>query len=150
MHAHTGKVCSKAFFGLNKIRQIRKFILDDATKTLVHAFVTSHVDYCNSLLYGLSQYQLNRLQRALNAVARVTCHLSKYSHITPGCSNSTGFLLPRGSDLRSCCWFTKRLKAPLHLTQLSCDTSSLRVATHCVTTINTSSWSNELNGKVCH
>ena len=83
VHAHTGKVCSKAFFGLNKIRQIRKFILDDATKTLVHAFVTSHVDYCNSLLYGLSQYQLNRLQRALNAVARVTCHLSKYSHITP-------------------------------------------------------------------
>ena len=40
------KVCSKAFFGLYKIRQIWKFLSDDATKALVHAFVTSHVDYC--------------------------------------------------------------------------------------------------------
>ena len=43
MDAHVGKVCSKAFFGLYKIRQIRKFLSEDATKTLVHAFVTSHV-----------------------------------------------------------------------------------------------------------
>ena len=46
MNAHVGKVCSKAFFGLCKIREIRKFLSDDATKTLVHAFVTSYVDYC--------------------------------------------------------------------------------------------------------
>ena len=31
MDAHVGKVCSKAFFGLNKIKQIRKFLLQDAT-----------------------------------------------------------------------------------------------------------------------
>ena len=83
MDAHVGKVCSKAFFGLYKIRQIRKFLSVDATNTLVHAFVTSHVDYCNSLLYGVSQYQLSRLQRVLNAAARITCLLPRYSHITP-------------------------------------------------------------------
>ena len=83
MDAHVGKVCSKAFFGLYKIRQIRKFLSVDATNTLVHPFVTSHVDYCNSLLYGVSQYQLSRLQRVLNAAARITCLLPRYSHITP-------------------------------------------------------------------
>ena len=40
MEAHVVKNFSKAFFGLKKIRQIRKFLSEDATKTLVHAFVT--------------------------------------------------------------------------------------------------------------
>ena len=49
MNVHVGKVCSKAFRGLYNIRQIRKFLSIESTKTLVHAFVTSHLDYCNSL-----------------------------------------------------------------------------------------------------
>ena len=51
MNVHVGKVCSKAFRGLYNIRQIRKFLSMESTKTLVHAFVTSHLDYCNSLLF---------------------------------------------------------------------------------------------------
>ncbi|CAH3025492.1 unnamed protein product, partial [Porites evermanni] len=31
------------------------------TKALVHAFVTSRVDYCNSLLYGLPASHLNKI-----------------------------------------------------------------------------------------
>ena len=45
MNVHIGKVCSKAFHSLYNIRQIRKFLSDDSTKTLIHAFVTSHL-YC--------------------------------------------------------------------------------------------------------
>ena len=53
------------------------------TKLLVHAFVTSHLDYCNSLLFGLPAYQQERLQKVLNAAARVICFIPKYDHITP-------------------------------------------------------------------
>lgn len=67
MNAHTGKICSKAFFVLIKISQIRKFLSDDATKTLVHAFVTTPT--------------------------RVTCHLSRYSHITPALLQLHWFLV---------------------------------------------------------
>ena len=94
---------------------------------------------------NLTVYSVSLMQK------RASPAISQGTLLSPlRCSNSTGLLLPRGLDLRPCCWFTKRLKAPLHLTQLSYYTSSLRVVTHCVTTINTSSSSNELNGKVCH
>ena len=39
MSTHIGKVCSKAFRGFYNIRQIRKYLSEDSTKTLIHAFV---------------------------------------------------------------------------------------------------------------
>ena len=57
MNDHINKTCSKAFRGLYNIRQIRRFLSTDPTKTLVHAFVISHLDYCNSLLFGLPAYE---------------------------------------------------------------------------------------------
>ena len=83
MSTHIGKVCSKAFRGLYNIRQIRKNLSEDSTKTLIHAFVTSHLDYYNSLLYSLPQYQYDCLQKVLNAAARVTCLIPKFEHISP-------------------------------------------------------------------
>ena len=50
---------------------------------LVHAFITSRVDYCNSLLYGLPNYQLHKLQRVLNASARLVCNVPRFCHILP-------------------------------------------------------------------
>ena len=82
-NTHIRKVCSKAFRGLYNIRQIRKYMSTESTECLIHTFVTSHLDYCNSLLYKLSQYQYDRLQKVLNAAARVTCLIPKFAHITP-------------------------------------------------------------------
>ncbi len=83
MEVHVGKICSKAFRSLYNIRQIRKFLSQETTKTLVHAFVTSHLDYCNSLLFGIPQCQFQRLQRVLNAAARMICFTPRSAHITP-------------------------------------------------------------------
>ena len=82
MNKHVSKVCSKAFGALFKINKIRKFLTEETTETLIHAFVSSHLDYCNSLLYGIPQYQMNRLRRVLNAAARVTCRLPRFAHVT--------------------------------------------------------------------
>ena len=83
VNTHIRKVCSKAFGGLYNIRQIRKYLSAESTKCLIYAFVTSHLDYCNALLYKLPQYRCDRLQKVLNAVARVTCLIPKSAHITP-------------------------------------------------------------------
>ena len=55
----------------------------ETTKSLVHAFITSKVDYCNSLKYGAPKYLLLRLQRVLNCAARIVFKSNKYDHITP-------------------------------------------------------------------
>lgn len=83
MNDHIKKTCSKAFTGLYNIRQIRKFLSTDTTKILVHAFVTSHLDNCNSILFGLPPYQQDCLQKVLNAAAQVICFIPMYDHITP-------------------------------------------------------------------
>ena len=54
MNKHVSRVSSKAFGALYKINKIRKFVTEETTKTLIHAFVSSHLDYRNSLLYGIS------------------------------------------------------------------------------------------------
>ena len=83
MDIHIGNICNKAFKGLYNIRQIRKFLSNEATKILIHAFVTSHLDYCNFLFSGLPKYQLDRLQKVLNAAARVVGLVPKFNHISP-------------------------------------------------------------------
>ena len=45
--------------------------------------MTSRIDYCNSLLYGLPAYQLAKIHRVQNAAARLISNESKFCHITP-------------------------------------------------------------------
>ena len=84
MSTHISKLCSSAFFHLHNIRRIRKFLSPVETNSLVHAFVTSRVDYCNSLLYGLPASQLNKVQLVLNTAARLVFCAPRFSHITSG------------------------------------------------------------------
>ena len=83
MNDPNGKICSKAFYSLYKLRQIRKCLTDEACKTLVFALVTCHLDYCNASLHDVPQYQQQRLQRVLNAAAWLICRLPKYYNISP-------------------------------------------------------------------
>ena len=46
-------------------------------KTLVHPFVTSLVDYCNSVLASSPMTITDELQRVLNAAARLICGSGK-------------------------------------------------------------------------
>jgi len=64
------------------MRIVRKSLILEAAKTMVHAFVTSRLDYCNSILYGASAVHIRPLQNVLNAAARLILRKRKYDHIT--------------------------------------------------------------------
>ncbi len=50
---------------------------------LIHAFMTSRLDYCNGLFGGCSARLINKLQMVQNASARVLTSTRKYDHISP-------------------------------------------------------------------
>ena len=83
MHENITKTCAACYFHLRNIPSIRDSLTDEATIQLVHAFVSSRIDYCNSLLYGIPDYAIKKLQRVQNVAARVVTRSSKYSSITP-------------------------------------------------------------------
>lgn len=49
----------------------------------MHSFITTKLDYCNSILCGSEVQLLTRLQRVQNAAARVLTGTKKHEHITP-------------------------------------------------------------------
>ena len=80
--SHVNTVCQKAHNQLRNIVKIQKYLSQDTKEIIVHAFVTTRLDYLNSLLYGMPDYIIKRLQRLLNAAARIITNLGKYDHIT--------------------------------------------------------------------
>ena len=81
-HAHVSSICRSSFYHLRDLSRVRKYRNKESAAVVVHAFVTSKLDYCNALLYGLPQYQLQRLQYVQNTAARVVLQMSKLQHIT--------------------------------------------------------------------
>ena len=82
MSKHVTSVSKSAFFHLHNIRRIKNYLSGENLLTLIHAFITSRLDYCNSLLYGVPKEQISKLQRVQNAAARLVMDIGKYSHIT--------------------------------------------------------------------
>jgi len=58
--------------------RIRKSLDVGSTATLVHAFVTSYVDYCNFVLAESPRSTTDKLQRVMNAAAHVISNTQKY------------------------------------------------------------------------
>ena len=76
-------ICKSASFGIFKIGKIRKLLDRPTTAKLVHAFVSSHLDYCNSVFSGLPDSYILPLQRIQNTAARLVTLSRKFDHVTP-------------------------------------------------------------------
>ena len=83
MEQHVKKICSEANYHLRNISKICKNLTQDSAQILIHAFISSKLDYCNSLLYGIPKYLVCRLQRVQNTAARIVTLIRNYDSITP-------------------------------------------------------------------
>ena len=83
MEEHITNTCKSVNFHLRNIGAIRHVLTDASTAQLVHSLISSRLDYCNSLLNGVPDIQLKRLQRLQNHAARIVSRIGKYDHIQP-------------------------------------------------------------------
>jgi len=83
LSSHVTNVCRTAFFSLQTIGHLRKYLDGPTTERLVHAFISSRLDSCNSLLYGLPDAEVEKLQRVQNSAARLVVGAKKHDHVQP-------------------------------------------------------------------
>jgi hypothetical protein len=83
MAAHVNHVVRSCFYQLRQLRSVRRCLPFEARRTLVTAFISSRLDYCNALLYGVAACYTDRLQAVMNAAARLITGVGRYAHITP-------------------------------------------------------------------
>ena len=79
---HISCVSSSCFHQLRQLRRIRRSLDKESAATLVHAFVTSSVDYCNAVFAAAPKTATDKLERVLNAAARLISDTRKYDHLT--------------------------------------------------------------------
>ena len=82
MDAHIKYLCRILFCQLRRIGKIRSFLSTDAANKLTVSLILSRLDYCNSLIAGLPDNKLNKLQRIQNHAARLVLRKSKHESAT--------------------------------------------------------------------
>jgi hypothetical protein len=65
------------------LQKIRNFLSKNYAEKFIHAFVTSRLDYCNALLSGYPDKDLNKIQLVLNRAVRILTRTKIFDHITP-------------------------------------------------------------------
>ena len=83
MDQHVNLLCRSVFLELHRIGHLRRHLTVDAMKKLVSSFLLSRLDYCNSLLAGLPENRLDRLQRVQNNAACLVLGRQGQDHAKP-------------------------------------------------------------------
>ena len=68
LESYIAYVCKIYYINL---RNIRNVLTDQSAAQLIHALISSRMDYCNSILYGMSDSVISYLQHIPNTVARI-------------------------------------------------------------------------------
>jgi len=83
MAAHVMATVRTCFAALRQIRSVRRSLSHEALLTMIRALVVSKLDYCNSVLVGVTKTQQHRLQSVFNTAARLVFSGRRSEHITP-------------------------------------------------------------------
>ena len=79
---YISKVTSTCFYQLRRLKQVRRILGPEITATLISAFVSSRLDYCNAVLAGLPKSTIALVQRVHNAAARLITGIGLRDHVT--------------------------------------------------------------------
>ena len=95
MKDHVRRTCIACFYQLHQLRVVRRSISPEVCASRVHAFISSRLDYCNSLLAGISDTLIRQLKSVLRVVARLVTRRRKYDPISEIIRNQLHWLSVR-------------------------------------------------------
>ena len=89
------------YYHLRQIRSVRRSLTTQAASALIHAFISSRIDFGNAIYSGLGSSLTLKLQSVLNASARLIGGIPKFGHISTYMRDTLHWLpIPQASNLR--------------------------------------------------
>ena len=82
MKVHVQRISRTSFYQIRQLRSVRRSLSVNACTALVHAFVTSRLDYCNSLLAGIGDGLIDQLQTVMRVAVRLVLRKRKFDPIS--------------------------------------------------------------------
>ena len=83
MDRQVSAMCKGLHYHLSNIARIRPYISKEACEHACRAVALSRLDYANSVLFGASNSQIQRLQCVQNRAAKLIFNARKRDHVTP-------------------------------------------------------------------
>ena len=77
MKEHITKKCCSSMINIQRIKLIHRYLTEDSVKTLMMGLVMSHLDYCNTVLAGLPDIDIKRVQHVQNIAAKMILQRGK-------------------------------------------------------------------------
>ena len=120
MDKHISSVVKTSFFQLRLLAKVKPYLPRQQLEIAIHAFISTRLDYCNSLYTGLDQSSLRRLQLVQNAAARLLTSTRRREHITPVLASLHWLPIKFRIDFKVLLFAFKSLNglAPLYLSEL--------------------------------
>ncbi|XP_073320704.1 uncharacterized protein [Pagrus major] len=117
---HIKEITRTAFFHLRNIAKIRPALSRRSAEVVLHALVSSRLDYCNVLFSGLPICTTRSLQLVQNSAARLLTKTSRFCHITPVLASLHWLPIQARADFKVLLLTYKALNglAPSYLTEL--------------------------------
>ena len=80
---HISNIRKTCHYHIRDFACIRRYLPKTVAITLANALVSSHIDYCNSLLRGCTKREIQRLQQVQNTLCRIVNRVSRFSSVKP-------------------------------------------------------------------
>ena len=113
-------VSKSCYLHIRDLRRVRSCLDHKTACTIATSLVHSKLDYCNSLYHGLPKFQLARLQRIQNSLARAVVSAPKFSHVTPVLRSLHWLKIPERIQFKLCSITLKTIQSskPVYLRNL--------------------------------
>ena len=89
---HVSKIVSSSMYHLKNIAKLKRYLSQSDTEKLVHALISSKLDYCNAVLFGVKSSSIAKLQTVQNKAAMLVLGLRAHASVTDVLLNNLHWL----------------------------------------------------------